>query len=35
MARLPIILSQGDGADDGDAGLAVATKPKTPTTAYV
>ncbi|SEW31024.1 ATP-dependent Clp protease adaptor protein ClpS [Aliiroseovarius sediminilitoris] len=29
MAKLPFILSQGDGADDGDAGLAVVTKPKT------
>ncbi|MCK8464604.1 ATP-dependent Clp protease adapter ClpS [Aliiroseovarius sp. S1339] len=29
MARLPFILSQGDDADDGDAGLAVVTKPKT------
>ena len=29
MAKLPFIMSQGDDADDGDAGLAVVTKPKT------
>ena len=29
MAQHPFILSHGDGADDGDADLAVVTKPKT------
>ena len=29
MAKLPFIMSQGDDADDGDAGLAVVAKPKT------